>query len=171
LDAALDTSDPEHPKPGEAAVFLRTPLPEGSAAFSPDGNWIAYASVESAQSEVFVRPFPPQGPSGSGKWLISNGGGAAPIWSRDGKELFYKAPDNRIMVAAYTANGNSFTASKPRPWSNAQISGELDLAPDGKRFMEARPRADAVGEPASSVQVTFLLNFFDEVRRRIPATK
>jgi hypothetical protein len=54
---------------------------------------------------------------------------------------------------------------------NAQISGDLDLAPDGQRFVEARPRADAAREPTSSVHVTFLLNFFDEVRRRIPTGK
>jgi len=75
------------------------------------------------------------------------------------------------MGADYTTNGNSFQPSKPRTWSNTQISGELDLAPDGKRFVEARPGADAAREPTSSVHVTFLLNFLDEVRRLIPTGK
>lgn len=89
------------------------------------------------------------------------------MWSRDGRELFYIGSDNRIMIAAYAAIGDSFEASKLRPWSSTPISGEVDLAPDGKRFVEARPRGDPPGDSARSVQVTFLLNFFDQVRRRL----
>ena len=164
----IDLSDPEHPRPGKAELFLRTPFAVTEPAFSPDGRWMAYSSAESGGPEVFVRPFAPGVPSGSGKWLISTGGGQSPIWSRIGKELFYKGPGNRIMTAAYTANGDSFAAGKPRPWSNSQILGELDLEPDGKRFVGTfYPPTGSSGEPNGSVHVTFLLNFFDEVRRRI----
>jgi len=76
------------------------------------------------------------------------------------------------MTTSYTANGDSFSTSKPQPWSNTRISGDLDAAPDGKRFVVAvLPRADSAGEPKASVHVTFLLNFFDEVQRRIPVGK
>ena len=172
----LDTSDPERPKPGKPELFLRTPFDESSPAFSPDGRWMAYGSTESGRAEVYVRPFPPGGASGSGKSTISTGGGRLPIWSRDGRELFYEGLDNRIMAAAYTAKGDSFAADKPRPWSNTQnldigltsLYSALDLAPDGKRFVVAvAPRADSTGQPKGSVHVTFLLNFFDEVRRRV----
>ena len=92
-------SDPDHPKPGKPELFLRTPFDETEPAFSPDGRWIAYASNESGRYEVYVRPFPGGAPSGSGKWQISTGGGFHPIWSRDGRELFYETlSDNRIMV-------------------------------------------------------------------------
>lgn len=171
----LDTSDPEHPKPGKAELFLHTPFPQENPAFSPDGRWIAYASTEAGRSEVFVRPYPAGRPSGSGKWLISTGGGQFPIWSRDGRELFYEGLDNRIMAAPYTAKGDSFTAEKALPWSNTQLldigpaAWNLDLAPDGKRFVGVfSPRAHSAREPKGSVHITFLLNFFDEVRRRIP---
>jgi serine/threonine-protein kinase len=122
-----------------------------------------------------VRPFPGGGASGSGKWPISTGGGQFPIWSRDGRELFYEGLDNRIMAAAYTAKGDSFAAEKPRPWSNTQlleIDGHqnLDVTPDGRRFVVAQ-RADWTGEPKRSLHVTFLLNFFDEVRRRVSARR
>jgi hypothetical protein len=80
------------------------------------------------------------------------------------------------MVAAYTAKGDSFTADKPRLWSNRQILQDipapwnLDLAPDGKRFA-VFPKPEATGEQKGSVHVTVLLNFFDELRRRVPAGK
>ena len=77
------------------------------------------------------------------------------------------------MVSSYTAKADSFAPDKPRPWSNTQISGRagiwnLDLAPDGKRFA-VFPRPEATGEQKGSVHVTVLLNFFDELRRRVPA--
>jgi hypothetical protein len=81
------------------------------------------------------------------------------------------------MSAAYTVQGDFFAAGKPLPWSNKQVADVepaawvLDLTPDGKRFVAGISRADSAGEPKVSVQVTFLLNFFDEVRRRIPAAK
>jgi hypothetical protein len=75
------------------------------------------------------------------------------------------------MVVDYTANGDSFQAGKPRLWSNTRlnpgVAGGLDLAPDGKRFV-GFPAQDAVDTQKGSVQVTLLLNFFDELRRRVP---
>jgi hypothetical protein len=141
-------------------------------------RWIAYSSDETGPYEVYVRPFPGGAPSGSGKWQISVGGGAHPMWSRNGRELFYEATDNRIMVTTYTARADSFAADKPRPWSNTQILDptgaggpwDLDLAPDGKRFA-VFPRPEASGEQKGSVHVTVLLNFFDELRRRVPTGK
>jgi hypothetical protein len=113
----------------------------------------------------------------SGNWQISTGGGAHPIWSRDGRELFYQSLDNRIMVSNYTANANSFAADKPRAWSDTPIREpggtalwNLDLAPDGKRFA-VFPIPESTGEQKGSGHVTVLLNFFDELRRRVPASK
>jgi Tol biopolymer transport system component len=169
----LDLSDPEHPKPGKPEGFLRTPFNEYEPAFSPDGRWIAYSSDESSRMEVYVLPFP-SGPGG--KWQISNAGGGRPIWSRSGRELFFETPENRIMVAAYTAKGDSFASEKPRLWSGVQINDpgtsfwNLDLDPDGKRFV-VFPRPQDTREQKGSVHVTVLLNFFDELRRRVPTGK
>jgi dipeptidyl aminopeptidase/acylaminoacyl peptidase len=114
------------------------------------------------------------GPS-SGRF--STGGGLHPIWSRDGRELFYETQDNRIMAATYTAKGDSFAPDRPRLWSNTQIMdlfgtgiSNLDLSPDGKRFAVI-PKPEATAEQKGSVHVTVLLNFFDELRRRVPAGK
>ena len=98
---ALDVSDPDHPKPGKPEPFLRSPSSEIFPAVSPDGRWIAYRSNESGRFEVYVRPFPGPG----GKTQISNAGGTVPVWSRNGRELFFQNLDNRILVAEYTATG------------------------------------------------------------------
>jgi serine/threonine-protein kinase len=169
----LDWSNPEHPKPGKPEPFLRTPFPEWEQQFSPDGRWIAYLSSESGLIELYVRPFPGPG----AKWQISSGGAAHPAWSPGGRELFYESPppDNRIMAVDYTTNGDSFTAGKPRPWSDAKIQVlggmlDTDVAPDGKRFVVFPPAGsgEARDQP---LHVTFLLNFFDELRRKAPASK
>ena len=115
-------------------------------------------------------------PSGSGKWQISTDGGLHPIWSRDDRELFYEGLDNNIITASYTGKANSFDADKPRTWSNTQIRAynfgvwNVDLAPDGKRFA-VFPRPEAPDEQKGSVHVTVLLNFFVELRRRVPVGK
>jgi serine/threonine-protein kinase len=120
---------------------------------------------------VYVRPFP--GP-GSG-WQISTAGGGYPIWSHNGRELFFRGPDLRIMVAAYTVTGDAFVAGKPRVWSEQRLLDlgsppvpTFDLAPDGKRFAVIL-YPDGTAEQKPVTQLTFLLNFFDELRRRVPA--
>jgi Tol biopolymer transport system component len=164
----LDTSDPDHPKAGKPEPFLATPSDELVPMFSPDGRWIAYRSNESGTNEVYVRPFP--GGRG-GKWQISTGGGLYGIWSNNGRELFYETGDNRIMVVDYTVSADSFLPGKPRLWSEKQIFyagvSNLALAPDGKRFA-VFPMPEAAGPEKGSVRVTFLLNFADELRRRLP---
>jgi serine/threonine-protein kinase len=163
----LDLADSDHPKPGRPEPFLRTPASENQPKFSPDGRWIAYRSNESGDAEIYVRPFPP---ASGGKWQISTGGGAYPLWANNGRELFYETADNRIMVVDYKVDGASFFPGKPRLWVDKHLfyagTMNLDLTPDGKRFaVFALPETD--GE-RGSVHVTFLLNFFDELKRRIP---
>ena len=154
-------------KPGAPKPFLNTPFGEFFPAFSPDGHWLAYNSNESGSYEVYVRPFPGPG----GKWQISTGGGFMPQWSRNSRELFYRTPDNRIMTASYSVTADSFHADKPRSWSDVQISNRgLDRNftphPDGKRIAFFK----TLGEEAQSriTKVTFILNFSDEIRRKVP---
>jgi serine/threonine-protein kinase len=161
----IDWSDPENPKPGKPEQFLVTKANESRPMFSPDGRWLAYFSGESlGTGEIFVRPFPGPG----GVWQISNGGGDWPVWSRDGKQLFWQAPNGALMVAGYTVAGNTFIAEKQRVWSvktrYVGTNREWDLAPDGKRILVMDPqRAETAAPPT---HVTLLLNYFDEVRRR-----
>ena len=99
--------------------------------FSPDGRWIAYQGSESGADEIYVRPFPLPSWGQGGKWQISNNGGTQPAWSRNGRELLYRAGD-QIMAASYTVRGDEFVADKPRVWI-AKLGGatQWDLAPDG----------------------------------------
>ncbi len=155
-------------KPGEPKPFLNTPALEEEPAFSPDGHWIAYISNESGNDQVYVRPFPGPG----GKWQISTGGGRFPKWSRNGKDLFYRTEDSRIMVATYSASGDSFRADKPQLWSPGQFTNfvggisNFDLHPDGKRF--AVLKTAGAEQSAGASKVNFIFNFSDELRRRVP---
>jgi len=143
---------------------------EVDPSFSPDGRWLAYASNESGAFQVYVRAFPDRG----GKWQISNSGGVYPVWSRNGREIFFETLDNRIMVSAYTMKGDSFAADKPRMWSEQRVVGvpgavrNFDLAPDGKRIAALMP-AEAPEDQKAQNHLIFLQNFFDEVRRRTAA--
>jgi serine/threonine protein kinase/Tol biopolymer transport system component len=164
-------SDSEGLRAGKPEVFLQTPADERYPAFSPDGRWMAYVSDESGIYQVYVRAFPDKG----GKWQVSNSGGGYPMWSRTGHELFFEALDNHIMVAGYTEKSDSFVADKPRVWSEKQIGGAIgiknvDLAPDGKRIVALMPVETAEAQKAQN-QVTFLMNFSDELRRKVPVGK
>jgi hypothetical protein len=145
-------------------VALAGPFNETAAAFSLDGRWLAYQSEESGRNEVYVRPFPGPG----SKWQVSTAGGLVPIWSRTSKELFYRTDDQKIMVASYTAQGDSFHTDKPRLWFEGQFTG-FDLHPDGQRF--AILKAPESQSPTKSDKAVFIFNFFDELRRLAAAKR
>ncbi len=157
-------------KPGRVSVFHDSAFYEGHAAFSPDGRWLAYQSNETGTLEVYVCAFPGPG----GKVRVSTTGGSHAIWSRNRKELFYRSPENVLMVAPYAVEGDAFRVEKPRPWSTAAIASRgpfrnFDLHPDGQRFAVMKPPA---GEAESKRDhVTLIFNFADELRRVAPAAK
>jgi serine/threonine-protein kinase len=162
----IDASDPDHPKPGRPKCFLGSPQEEVSASFSPDGRWIAYSSSESGTWGVSIRPFSGLG----GPWRIDSSGWPFPFWSRDGRTLYYLRADYGLMEVAYSEQKGAFVAEEPRAWSpRSGMSKATDFAmsPDGKRaIVVVEPEVPSVQE--SNIQVTFLLNFFDELRRRAP---
>jgi serine/threonine protein kinase/WD40 repeat protein len=164
----IEGSDSDHPKAGKPEPFLRTAANELYPAFSPDGRWMAYVSDESGDFEVYVRPFPGPG----GQWLISTAGGRMPVWSRSARELAYETPDGRLMTVSYTVSGDAFTPGKPRLWttrniSNVQEGQNMDLAPDGKHFAVLLTQQES-NHQRSPGSVTLLLNFFDDLKQRVP---
>jgi serine/threonine-protein kinase len=153
---------------GSPEVFLATDVDERYLSYSPDGKWAAYASVDSGRYEVYVVPVTASGAPGVGRVQVSTAGGTHPEWSRTGRQIVYRSLDNHVMVADFTASGDTFTPGKPRPWSPAQLAvaglnRTFDLHPDGKRIAALVPT-----EEAPTARVTVLLNFFDELKRRIP---
>jgi serine/threonine-protein kinase len=166
----LNVSEPENPKPGAPELFLATAGADVDPAFSPDGRWLAYASTETAQYQVYVRPYPATG--GGGKWLISGQQARFPMWSRNDNELFYEELTGQIMAAGYTSKGGIFIPGKSRKWSSIPILATSvylnpDLSPDGKRLV-VFPAQETAAEERAAVHVNFLLNFFDEMKRRMP---
>jgi hypothetical protein len=113
-------------------AFLQTQFSEQYPQFSPDGHWVAYVSNESGNDEVYVARFdnPVQ------KWRISTTGGTRPRWRRDGKELFYVAADNSLMVMPIKSD-DSFEAAAPvRLFKlNSIVENAYDVTADGQRFL------------------------------------
>ena len=148
----------------QAEPFLATPASENNAHFSPDGHWIAYASDESGRFEVYVQPFPGPGR----KWTISTNGGNEPVWSRDGREMFYRSGD--AMMAVPITSQPTFAAGLPHQLFSGQFeqtgtgTSGYDVSPDGRRFLMIQ--ATEPEEPAT--QVSVVINWFEELRRLVP---
>jgi serine/threonine protein kinase/Tol biopolymer transport system component len=130
--------------------LIQTEFNEWQPQFSPDGKWIAYASDESGISEVYVQAFPKQ----SGKVPVSTGGGTQPRWRRDGKELFYLAPDRKLMTVPVKA-GTTFEVEGPRPLFQTTLEvtsfrQSYAVSADGNRFLLNTP-VETVAQPLTVV--------------------
>ncbi len=149
--------------------FVRTKFAEGSAKFSPDGKWVAYCTTEPGKTEVFVQPWPGRGPT----IQISSDGGTDPVWSHDGKELFYRNGDKMMVVAVSTSP--TFKASKPAVlWEGRYSHGMTSscgppgatetnyaVSNDGQRFLMVQ---DA-NQDLISTRIVVVLNFVEELKR------
>jgi serine/threonine-protein kinase len=145
-------------------------------SISPDGQWIAYESDESGRYEVYVRPFPEVN---KGKWQMSTGGGSLPVWSPDGRELFYRSGDTIMTLTVKTKP--TFSAGKPEPlarkitdWetvaSGLSLYNLWDISPDGKRFLVIRSAESAASASgaATPAKINIVLNWFEELKQRVP---
>jgi Tol biopolymer transport system component len=147
---------------------LATRFDEEAIALSPDGHWLAYHSDETGTSEVFIRPFPG---TDRGRWQVSSGGGVAPLWSRDGRELFFLSAAGDMMAARVTA-GPTLAVGEPRllfrvPVELRQVEADYytpwDVARDG-RFIMVRA-LDMQNRVAGTLVV--VENFPEEIRARM----
>lgn len=169
----LDLRDPAHPKPGTPEPFLRTPAAELDAAFSPDGRWIAYTSSETGYGEVYVRRFQPSENKG-GHWQISTSGGGKAVWSPDGRRLFYQAPNGLVMAVDCAMSGDSFSHLEVQPWYDRPLVPGLSqtpnfaVSPTGNRLLVVARPGSLFPESNSTLHIGVLVNFFDELRHRVP---
>jgi serine/threonine protein kinase/Tol biopolymer transport system component len=121
------------PLTGERRPFdvARTPYAESNARFSPDGRWVAYQSTETGQNEIYIQPFPGPGP----KVQVSVGGGTLPRWRRDTAELYYLAPDRRLMAVSVAQSGARLETGPPRALFALSTTTAYEPSPDGRKFL------------------------------------
>jgi eukaryotic-like serine/threonine-protein kinase len=116
--------------------YLHTNFNEHRAKLSPNGQWLAYASDETKRYEIYVQTFPTPG----GKRQVSTNGGDLPIWSRDGKELFFISADQKMM-AVEVKGGSKFEAGVPKPLFDTRLGGAFpwfDVSKDGRFLLPTR---------------------------------
>jgi hypothetical protein len=130
--------------------------------FAPDGKWIAYTSTETGDMEVYVQPFPATGQ----KWKISAHGGAQPRWRRDGKEMFYRTVDGKMMAVAVKTTGG-FEAGVPRMLFQSSadplypnLGLPYDVTADGQRFL-----VNAAADQSRASSITIITNWTAGLKR------
>jgi len=158
------------PKQGggyEPKPFLRTPAYEGTARFSPDGQYIAYVSTDSGRPEVYVRHFP----DGNGIWRVSVNGGWLPSWRKDGREMFYL--EGTTLVSVRVGTKPVFSIHDTRrlfrspgladvPLSASFYADPMyGISADGQRFLFP----EIIG-PAGNPVIHVVENWFEEFKNR-----
>jgi hypothetical protein len=140
---------------GEPTLHVRGPADERNGRLSPDGRWLAYASNETGQWEVYVQPFPGAG----AKWQVSRGGATQPRWRRDGRELYYLGQDGRLTAVAVSTTGARFSAGASRALFQSRVTGresnqfsQYDVTRDGTRFILST-------DADTALPVTFVRNW------------
>jgi len=127
--------------------YLRTEFHEGRARLSPNGKWLAYTSDETKRNEVYIMTFPNPG----GKWQISTSGGAEPVWSRDGKELFFISGDGKMMAVEIKGTGGNPEAGVPKALFDVRSNpSAYDVSKDG-RFLIPMPLQQSANAPITIV--------------------
>jgi eukaryotic-like serine/threonine-protein kinase len=145
-------------------TLLRSKFAERNPQISPDGRWLAFESNESGREEVYVRPFPNVA---GGQWQVSTGGGTVPVWSRTGRELFYRGGSS--LMAAAVGTDDTFSAGAPTKLFDGYLTGlgrSYDVSPDGQRFLMIKEGKTDRAQPASFVVVE---HWFEELNRLVPA--
>ena len=152
-----------------ASAVLQTEFDENRPRLSSDGRWIAYQTDESGEIEVLVRPFPE---IEDGRWVATIDGGHSPLWSPDGRELFFYSGDTMWAVPVETEP--SFRAGNPEPlFQGTYQVGDLrfwpfDIAPDGERFLMLKRGATPADDAAASPELVVVFNWFEELKRLVP---
>jgi len=146
-------------------VVVNTPFEERRGQFSPDSRWLAYETNESGRFEIVVQPFPEL----TGKWQVSTGGGTEPRWRADGKELYYIAPDGKMMAARVTTLTNNrrgdsrFEAGAPVALFPTRIVGganafkaQYAVSRDGRFLINTQV------DESNTTPITLILNWHPE---------
>jgi eukaryotic-like serine/threonine-protein kinase len=141
---------------GTPEPLFRNSQQERNGRLSADGRWLAYESDASGRTEIYVRAF-----SGAPtSWRVSLDGGTWPVWSRDGRELFFRHDDS-VMAAAVTASPEFRSATPRQLFREPALESGFDVAPDG-RFLAIKQH------PQPPTELILVQNWFDELKARVP---
>jgi eukaryotic-like serine/threonine-protein kinase len=151
-------------RPSDAKVLVKSDSP---SPVSPDGRWMAYHSNVSGRTEIYVERYPELG----SRQQISTAGGQRPLWSRDGRELFFVSPDGRQVFASAVQSGTTLAAGTPQMLFETAMfvtagGRPYDIAPDGRFVIIRSGQAAAGGGTASNL--ILVLNWFEELKRLVP---
>jgi Tol biopolymer transport system component len=141
-------------------VFLKTNFDERRGQFSPDGKWVAFQSDEAGRDEIYVRPFP----AAEGEWQVSTGGGTWARWRADGKELYYIAPDGKLMTASITSSRGTFEAATPVALFQTRIVNSVFTSQEYAVARDGRFLINTATENAVSSTIKLILNWKPPVK-------
>jgi serine/threonine-protein kinase len=149
-------------------TLLQANYSENEPRISPDGRWMAYASDESRKNEIYVRPFPDVN---KGRWQVSTNGGETPLWSPDGRELFYLNGDAVMAVAVATKPTFNIVGTPQILFRGTYVPSRehdtWDIAPDGKRFLMMKEAGVTAGGGPRKINI--VVNWFEELKQRVPS--
>jgi len=181
IDRAPAQTDPTRSQQAELKrpqPLVQTPAAESAADVSPDGRWVAYQSDESGRDEIYVRPFPD---ANAGRWQVSTGGGAKPLWARNGRELFYMIPTGggATVMSAPIERGASFAAGTPTkvlegPYFFGTSGGgdtafrTFDVSRDGQRFLMIKLPGGS-DQAAGLPSLIVVQHWVEELKRLVPS--
>jgi serine/threonine protein kinase len=149
---ALDLSGNDR----KSIAVANTPFNENNGQFSPNAGFVVYDTNESGRSEIVVQPFP----QATRKWQISTNGGIQPRWSRDGKEIYFIAPDAKLMAVPVSASSANFTAGPPAPLFQTHVAASA--ASNKQQYTVSRDGLFLINqavETGASSPITLVLNW------------
>jgi serine/threonine-protein kinase len=152
--------------PSPARELVKTPSFEHNVDISPNGRYLAYQSNESGPFQIIVRPFPQ---IEGGRWTISAEGGSSPLWSRDGKELFYRDGSEVLVAVPVETSGTTLSWGSPRRLFDIRAAATVpdrsyDVSLDGQRFLFIK---EDTNTPPSDIVV--VLDWLEELKAKVPA--
>ena len=157
----------------ERKLLLHEKYFELPSLISPDGQWMAYTSMESGKAEVYIRPFPDVD---TGKRQVSEGGGTNPLWSPDGREMFYRDLNGGVMKVDVETEptlklGNPELLFRGNYYSLSPESGQAwDINPDDNRFIMMKPYESSADSSTDELpgKINIVLNWLEELKQRVP---